>query len=80
MARPTRYTLADIKTTPRGAVTADLVEDGVIIAHLRRPASEPQQWVHRFLSDRAKVRFSCFCDSLSFDEAFDMLHRHPQGV
>lgn len=70
------YTLGNIQKSPRGAIKANLLEDGSIIATVRRPA--PGRWVlpfevTKFYSDRARARFDGFCNCLSMGEALETI-------
>ena len=77
------YELQDVKISPKGGVTAELIENGVIIAKVTRPAKS-EGWVFpfqaKFLSERSKYRFSDFCDSLSFSEVIEILLTNHQAT
>ena len=75
------YDLQDIKTSPRGGVTAELVENGAIIAKITRPAKSEGfvfPFTAKFLSERSKYRFSDYCDSLSFSEVIEIFYTNHQ--
>lgn len=77
------YELQDAKTSPKGGVTAELIENGIIIAKVTRPAKS-EGWVFpfqaKFLSERSKYRFSDYCDSLSFSEVIEILYTNAQAT
>ena len=78
----TIYRLQDVKTSPRDGATAELIENGVVIAKVTRPAkSEGCVWPFsaKFLSERSKYRFSDYCDSLSFSEVIEILLTNHQA-
>lgn len=57
------YRLTNIAVKPRGAATAELMEDGVIVAKLERPAPKwanhkPSMTVTKFYSVGAETRFN----------------------
>lgn len=77
------YTVKVLSISPRGSVKAQLLEDGSIIAEVRR-----QRFGHcllgfevtKYHSDRARDRFLSFCDSLSVGETLEALTELPRTV
>ena len=75
MSKTAVYKLADVKTSPRGAVRADLTEDGVVIGKVRARAGDFRPpFTVEFLSNASRNRFSSYCDSLSFGEVLEILY------
>lgn len=76
------YDLQDVKISPKGGVTAELIENGVIIAKVTRPATTGFVFPFsaKFLSERSKYRFSDYCDSLSFSEVIEILLTNHQAT
>ena len=70
------YTLINVTKSPRGAIKAQLAENGSVIAEVRRPAPGrlilPYE-VTKFYSDRARCRFDDFCNCLSMGETIEAI-------
>ena len=77
------YELSDARASPRGAVRADLTENGVVIATVVR-AARTRGFVFpfeaKFRSEASKYRFSDYCDSLSFSEVVEILYTNFQAA
>ena len=70
------YALGNTVVSPRGRVTASLLENGSMIASVTRPA--PGRWVEPYqigvwFSQQARARFDDFCDCLSMSEALEAI-------
>lgn len=72
----TVYALTNIKTSQKGRVTAELTENGVVIAKTVKPAAG--RWVlpfeTKFLSTQSKARFDAYCNCLSVSETVESLY------
>jgi hypothetical protein len=72
-----KYALINKVVGSRGAFKADLAEDGVIVARVRRLA--PTKGFHspfeieRWYSSRAAARFDSYCDTLFACEVLECL-------
>lgn len=71
-----QYKVANVQKSVRGAITAELKENGVIIALVKRQAPTKHyigDFVLKFLSTASKNRFDVFCDCISFSETIEAL-------
>lgn len=70
------YTVANVKKSARGAAQADLLEDGIAIAKVKRTAGTrtwAPQFSAKFYTDASRARFEDFCDSISINEGVEAL-------
>jgi hypothetical protein len=82
-----RYTVSNIKGNPSayGKLSADLLEEGIAIAKVTRPAQTGGyigDLSFKFYTDASKGRFVDWCDSISMSEGFEALtstHRSEQN-
>ena len=77
------FALSDIVVSPRGRITADLTEHGVVIAKVLRGAKLGgyiPPFTARFLSDASRTRFDMFCDSLFMSDMFEILYTNATGA
>lgn len=71
-----KYTVDKVKKTSRGSVNCILLENGIIIAKVNRPANIDgyiQDYNFKFFSDASKERFETFCNCLSKEETIEAL-------
>lgn len=76
-----KYTVSSVVESPRGRITLNILENGVIIGSAKRPAptgTKGKKWTYpfelKFNTEGCRSRFDDFCDSNFMSEIVETLY------
>lgn len=81
-----KYTASSVVESPRGRITLNILENGVIIGTAKRLAPyrvNGRRWILpfecKFNTDGCRNRFDDYCDSLSMGEVAEILYTNAKA-